>query len=206
MGNMKTLFVLLIAFAQFAIAQSSPRTFAVRSPTIPCGTSPTSAGADVMPLDNSNNWRIPSAVGTGSLPASFGITQVCLTHSIDGVQEDSHATAGHSGPNGDLMVPVITGTGTVCTNFNPPNQFIPGEYLDVHAGCRKGYHWVFLWIQYVSDTPGVDARALQDAPIESKYLYQGQWVVILSGTRVGTTVKVRLQNGLISTVDISDLQ
>jgi hypothetical protein len=198
------LLLLAASFAAFAQTPISPRTFAARSPTIPCEQHDTAAGADLMPLDGSNNWAIPPAATTGEVPPAFGITQVCLTHSVYGDQVGSHSTAGKSGPNGDLLTPITSGSGTWCAVYNPPNQFVPGEYLDVHASCVSGFHWVSLHVTYVP-APG-SAAAAPGTSVHRQAVFRGQWVTLLNGSRVGDSATVRFPDGREVIVKLKDLQ
>lgn len=174
----------------------------------------TAAGADLMPLDGAFEWQANRAAigapGPDAMPAlPVGITKVCLAHHINGVAVESYSVAGKSGPNGDYMTPFFTGVGTMCMDWNPPTPWAPGEHVDVHAACIHGTHWVNLTIQYVplSSKKAADIRAATEVIQASpQYLYQGQWVIVIAGTRVGDTVKVRFADGREATVSVKDLQ
>lgn len=203
------LFTMLFVVCIQAVGQDIPKTTAWRSPTIPCGASLTYGGVDLMPFGSGNDYQLPRAVtGAGPVPpANFGIKKVCLTHHITGSWNESYAVAGKGGKNGDYMVPLFTGSGTMCMDWNPPNPFDSslGEFLDVHASCQGSSHWVNIMVMWVPATPGLKT-AIETVPATPKYQYKGEWVIVLNGTRQGDNVTVRFPNGVEAIANVKDLQ
>jgi hypothetical protein len=148
---MRLLFALLL-FSSTAMAQVPLKSFAMRSPDVAC------TGYDqLMPLDGDGNTLAPPAIPSSmpefapkQVPLNFKIRIACISHSIRGDPSFSWALIGHSGPNGDHTSPVVHGTGVQCLSFpaDAPVVFTHGEYLDVHAGCVRGTHWVMMQIWY----------------------------------------------------------
>lgn len=140
--------VLFVLFATQSEAQVTPlKSFGYMTADVPC-----TSHDQLMPLDAAGNNKAPPALpGSGDFPAGlFYVRQVCVSHTIQGGPSDySYAVVGHSGPNGDLISPLLPGTGSTCIAFNTaPVVFSPGEYIDLHAKCVRGTHWATLQIWF----------------------------------------------------------
>lgn len=140
------LFLVLLLVTTSAYGQTPLKSFAFRSPDMPC-----TGHDELMPLDGQGNAFAPPARSSPiEMQANFKIRIACISHSIKGEQHPSWALIGHWGPNGDHTSPVVLGTGTQCLSFpaDAPVVFTKGEYLDVHAACVRGSHWVMMQIWY----------------------------------------------------------
>lgn len=148
--------LILATLSTIACAQSALplKSAAWRGPDIACGSSPTAAGADLMPLDGSMHWETQNAPpGAGPWPAGYNllVRKVCVSHGGTFADSDGYAVVGHSGPNGDHVSPWLLGKGTICLSYDwdSPVVVTGGEYFDVHAGCSSGTHYVVLQLWYV---------------------------------------------------------